>query len=90
LLIVISDVTHLHVETTDLSERDVPNVEIGQKVMISIKALNTDVPGHVTSISPVADTLGGDVVYKTTIEIDSPPAGLRAGMSVDVQYGAGQ
>jgi multidrug resistance efflux pump len=89
-LIVISDVTHLHVETTDLSERDVPSVEIGQKVMISIKALNTSVPGHVTSISPVADTLGGDVVYKTTIEIDSPPTRVRAGMSVDVQYGVGQ
>jgi hypothetical protein len=38
----------------------------------------------------VADTLGGDVVYKTTIEIDSPPDGLRAGMSVDVQYGVSQ
>ena len=89
-LVVISDVTHLHVETTDLSERDVPKVEIGQKVMISVKALNTSLPGHVTSISPVADMLGGDVVYKTTIEIDSPPAGLLAGMSVDVQYGVGQ
>jgi multidrug efflux pump subunit AcrA (membrane-fusion protein) len=90
LLVVISDVNHLHVETTDLSERDVPSVQVGQKVMISVKALNTNMPGYVTSISPVADTLGGDVVYKTTIEIDSPPAGLRAGMSVDVQYGVSQ
>jgi HlyD family secretion protein len=90
VVFVISDVTKLHVETTDLSERDVPSVEVGQKVMISVKALNTSILGHVISISPVADTLGGDVVYKTTIAIDSPPAGLRAGMSVDVQYGVGQ
>jgi len=34
----------------------------------------------------VADTLGGDVVYKTTIELDDPPEGLLAGMSVDVEY----
>ena len=86
LLFLISDVNHLHVETTDLSERDVPSVAIGQKVDISIKALNTTVSGHVSQISPVADTLGGDVVYKTTIQFDSFPEGIRAGMSVDVQY----
>jgi multidrug efflux pump subunit AcrA (membrane-fusion protein) len=90
IIFVISDVARLHVETTDLSERDVPSVQIGQKVIISVKALNTSVPGRVTSISPVADTLGGDVVYKTTIDIDSPPAGLLAGMSVDVQYETSQ
>ncbi len=87
ILFVISDVNHLHVETTDLSERDVPRVSVGQAVSISIKALNTTMTGRVSSISPVANTLGGDVVYKTTIELDSPPEGLRAGMSVDVQFG---
>jgi hypothetical protein len=51
-----------------------------------VKALNQDVTGHVSEISPLAETLGGDVVYKTTIKLDSQPAGLRAGMSVDVQF----
>jgi hypothetical protein len=27
------------------------------------------------------------VVYKTTIALANPPAGLRAGMSVDVTFG---
>ena len=90
VLFIISDVSHLHVETTDLSERDVPNVKIGQAVLVTVKALNTTIPGKVTNISPVADTIGGDVVYKTKIELDSPPEGLRAGMSVDVQYQAAQ
>ena len=85
-LIYISDVTHLHVETTDLSERDVPSVTIGQKVQIAIKALNNSVVGYVVRISPVSEILGGDVVYKTTIEFDSIPEGLLSGMSVDVQY----
>jgi hypothetical protein len=39
------------------------------------------------AIAPLADTLGGDVVYKITIDLDAPPAGLRAGMSVEVQFG---
>lgn len=91
VFMVVSDVTHLQVETTDLSERDVPQVKVGQAVVVQIKALNESVTGHVAVISPVADTLGGDVVYKTTIDLDLPlPQGLRAGMSVDVQFEAGQ
>ena len=43
--------------------------------------------GAVSEISPLADTLGGDVVYKTVIELDKPLEGLRPGMSAEVQYG---
>jgi len=43
--------------------------------------------GRVTRISPISNTVGGDVVYQTVIELDAPPAGLLAGMSVDVRYG---
>ena len=86
-VVVITDLAHLQVETTDLSERDVPQVKIGQPVSVLVKALNQSVAGHVTEIAPLADTLGGDVVYKATIELATQPAGLRAGMSVDVQFG---
>lgn len=89
VLVTISDVSKLHVETTDLSERDVPKVKVGQLVAVNIKALNQNVNGRVTLISPIAGTLGGDVVYKTTITLNSLPAGLLAGMSVDVQFNAG-
>jgi HlyD family secretion protein len=86
VLVVISDVNRLHIETTDLSERDVPQVKTGQVVSVLIKPLNLTVPGKVTRISALADTLGGDVVYKTTIDLDSPPPGMRAGMSVEVSF----
>ncbi len=87
-LIVISDTDHLQVETTDLSERDVPKVQVGQQVSVFVEALNETLSGKVILISPVSSTLGGDVVYKTTIELDRPfPAGLRAGMSADVTFG---
>jgi hypothetical protein len=34
----------------------------------------------------VADILGGDVVYMTTIELASTPEGLRPGMSAEVHF----
>jgi multidrug efflux pump subunit AcrA (membrane-fusion protein) len=86
-VLALADLSRLHVETTDLSERDIPRVEIGQTVRVLVKALGTEVTGRVVMIAPFADTLGGDVVYKTTIELDSIPAGLRAGMSVEVEFG---
>jgi len=86
VVIVVSNVSRLRVETTDLSERDVPSVKVGQTVTVTITALSQDVTGRVALISPVSTTLGGDVVYKTTIDLDSLPEGLRAGMSVDVLF----
>jgi multidrug resistance efflux pump len=83
----LADLDHLRVETTDLSERDIPRVKLGQPVTVFVKALNQDVTGRVSEISPLADTLGGDVVYKTTIDLDTRPTDLRPGMSVEVQFG---
>jgi HlyD family secretion protein len=89
-ILVLADLTHLHIETTDLSERDVPAIKIGQSVIVFIKALNQEASGKVSAISPLADTLGGDVVYKTTIDLDTILPDLRAGMSVEVRFGLGE
>jgi multidrug efflux pump subunit AcrA (membrane-fusion protein) len=86
VILVISDINHMHVETTDLSERDIPMVKLGQSVTVTVKALNQDVEAQVSAISPLANTLGGDVVYKVTITLGDLPSNLRAGMSVDVQF----
>jgi multidrug resistance efflux pump len=90
VILVLCDVKHMHVETTDLSERDVPSVTPGQVATVTIKALNQDVPGKVMVISPLADSLGGDVVYTVTIALDEIPATLRDGMSVDVHFNTSQ
>jgi len=86
VILVLADLDHLRVETTDLSERDIPQVKIGQAVTVFIKALGKTVMGKVTDIAPLADVLGGDVVYKTTIDLETYPEGLRSGMSVEVQF----
>ncbi len=87
LLLVISDLAHLRVETTDLSERDVPQVRVGETVNVRVKALDQTLRGVVRAIAPEADRLGGDVVYRVTISLDVQPAGLRSGMSVDAVFG---
>jgi multidrug efflux pump subunit AcrA (membrane-fusion protein) len=86
MIMGISDVANLQVETTDLSERDVASVSVGQNATVMVEPLNKEINGHVIIISEVADTLGGDVVYKTIIALDELPEGIRAGMSVTVQY----
>ena len=85
MLVGISDIANLQVVTTDLSERDIADVSVGQNVTVSVEALNAEIKGHVITIASVASTLGGDVVYKTTIALDELPEGIRAGMSVTVQ-----
>lgn len=87
VIIVLADLDYLRIETTDLSELDVAAVEIGQPVGVFVDALETEYPGKVASISPIADTLGGDVVFTITVELDSMPSDLLWGMSADVEIG---
>lgn len=82
----VIDPTSYYIETTDLSELDVPKVEIGQPVSITIKALGETITGKVKAIASDATSLGGDMVYKTIILLDKIPEGLRSGMSVDVEF----
>jgi multidrug efflux pump subunit AcrA (membrane-fusion protein) len=86
VLFILTDPSNLHVETTDLSERDVPSVRQGQAVTVNIKPLNEDVPGTVVAVAARAETIGGDTVYTTLIALESVPTGTLPGMSVDVDF----
>ncbi len=83
-VIMLGDLSNFQVETTDLSERDAPAVQVGQTASVSVAALNDTFPGKVIDVSRVSSTVGGDVVYKVTIRFDSQPKGLLWGMTVDV------
>ena len=85
-VVVLADLEDLQIETTDLSERDLPRVSVGQNAAIFIEALNAEFSGKVKSISPRAETVGGDVVYKVTIGLDEQPQGLLWGMSAEVRF----
>jgi len=85
-IMTIADLAHLRVKTTDLSERDVPKIHTGQQVIVWVKPLNQEVPGKVSEIAFSATSLGGDVVYETTIDMDAILDGMRVGMSVEVSF----
>jgi RND family efflux transporter MFP subunit len=88
ILIVMGDLSHFQIETTDLSEKDVPGIEIGQPATVYIEALDKDFNGKVADIARISETVGGDVVFKVTIELEGQPEGLRWGMSADVKIEA--
>lgn len=85
-VIFLVDTVNLEVLTTDLSEKDIPSVFVGQKTLVYVDALGINVDGEVSLISPIAGTLGGDVVYETRVSLINPPDSLLPGMSVDVEY----
>ncbi|MDD2921635.1 MAG: efflux RND transporter periplasmic adaptor subunit [Anaerolineales bacterium] len=85
IVIVMGDLSHFQIETTDLSEKDAPNIKIGQSANVYIPALDGDFSGKVVDIARISETVGGDVVFKVTIELDKQPEGLRWGMSADVE-----
>jgi RND family efflux transporter MFP subunit len=85
VVVLLGDLSKYQIETTDLSERDVTHVHVGQPVNVFIEALGEEFTGNVIDVDRVSTTLGGDVVFKVTIELDDQPGGLLWGMSADVQ-----
>jgi RND family efflux transporter MFP subunit len=89
-VVTLATLNALQVETTDLSERDIPNVHMGDPANIFVEALNKNFSGKVIRISPIADTVGGDVIFKVTIAPDTQPEGLFWGMTAEVQIQSGK
>ena len=85
VLVLLGDLSRYKIETTDLSENDVARVKVGQTVNVSIDALGKTFTGKVAEIALVSSTLGGDVVFTVTIELDEQPQGLLWGMSAKVE-----
>jgi RND family efflux transporter MFP subunit len=85
VVMVLGDLSKYRIETTDLSERDVTRVQVGQPAAIYMEALDQEFNGEVIDIDRIGSTLGGEVVYKVTIDLDRQPKGLLWGMSADVR-----
>jgi RND family efflux transporter MFP subunit len=84
VVMTLATLDDLRLETTDLSERDITRVKQGAPVDIFIEALEESFSGKVIKISPIADTVGGDVVFKVTIAFDRQPENLLWGMTAEV------
>jgi multidrug resistance efflux pump len=87
----VSDSSRWQIETDDLTEIDVVEVEEGAKVQISVDALPGETfEGSVVRITPKSETKAGDVTYTVLIDITSGDTSkLRWGMTtfVDIEVG---
>jgi HlyD family secretion protein len=90
VIIAMADLSRFQVETKDLSERDVPRVQVGQTAKVFIESLNEEFSGKVADISRISSTVGGDVVFKVTLDLDQQPQGLLWGMSADASIETGK
>ena len=90
--ISFGDLSKLLVETTDLTEVNIAQVVVGQKVNVKVDAFPGETfQGQVLRIAQVATDHLGDKVYKVTIELqDGVEAGLRWGMTANVEIIVGQ
>lgn len=84
VVITLATLDRLQIETTDLSERDIAKVRVGASADVFVEALEETIEGKVIAISPIADEVGGDVVFKVTIELEYQPKGLLWGMTAEV------
>ncbi len=84
---LLADLTHLRVETTDLGEIDVAQIEVGGIATVTFDALPDIVTqGTIVYIAPKS-TEGAGVNYTVMLELNDVPAGLRWGMTafVDIE-----
>ncbi len=91
-VVTLADFSAWLVQTTDLTELDVPLVEIGAPVEVKLDALPDEtLSGTVTAVSLTPSLSRGDVVYKTTIQLDNPDdLPIRWGMTAFVDIEAGK
>lgn len=83
-VLTIAALNRMQIETTDLSERDIAKIKIGQKATVFVEALGREFPARVIAIAPRAQTVGGDVVFKVTLAFEKQPDGLLWGMTAEV------
>lgn len=85
-VVVLGDLSHLQIVTTDLSERDIARVRIGQTATVQLKAFAEPLRGTVSAIELLGrKSEDGDTVYKVILTLDAPPDGLFWGMTGDAQ-----
>jgi HlyD family secretion protein len=80
-LVLLGDLNQVQVETTDLNEKDVAGLNIGDTVFITFDALpGVQVEGTIAKIAPKSSKTTG-VNYTVTIDLAQIPEGLRWGMT---------
>jgi HlyD family secretion protein len=87
LAAILIDDSQWYVETNDLTEDEVVQVQIGQKVSVSFDALpNQTFDGEVESISQYALEQYGDITYVVRVRLTGNDEQFRWGMTAEVDF----
>jgi multidrug efflux pump subunit AcrA (membrane-fusion protein) len=78
------------VATALVTESDVSSIKASQVATVTITALGTDVSGKVSSVSTSGSSSSGVVGFGMVVGIDSVPAAVLPGMSVQVTVATAQ
>ena len=85
-IVSMADLNAWEIDTDDLSEVDVINVQPDQAVTITFDALpGVKLNGKVLATTPKAQTKRGDVTYTVKIAIENPDPRLKWGMTGQVE-----
>ncbi len=88
-VLVLGDVSRLHLETNDLSETDIARVHARQISEVSFEALpGKRFKGTVTEIAPMSSAKQGGTNYTVTVEFTQLDESLRWGMTGHVEIDA--
>ena len=86
-VMTIADFSELFAETDDLTEIEVVDVALGQKVSIVPDALpDLELSGTVTKIDDVSQEKRGDITYTVRVKLDETDPRLRWGMTVVITF----
>jgi len=84
---LLADLSKWFIETDNLTEIEVVNINVGQAVTVTPDALpNVSMTGEVESISGVFEEKRGDITYTAKIAVGIVDPRLRWGMTVAVTF----
>lgn len=85
--VIVADTSQWYIETSDLTELEVVDVEEGQDVSILADALpEVEMHGTVEKISQSFKSQAGDILYTVRIKVDEVDPRMRWGMTVEVTF----
>jgi multidrug resistance efflux pump len=86
MMVEVLDTSRWRIETKNVGELQIGQIEIGQEVRVSVNAFKQEVlTGVVLAISPVAIVQQGDTTYTLTIELEPTDLNLWPGMTAQVE-----
>ena len=85
ILVLLGDTGSMHVETTDLRETDVVQLQSGQKVEVTFDSLPDQIfDGIITHIAPVSTSDRGSTNFTVHVDVPQLDDNLRWGMTAFV------